>query len=459
MRERDRKSIEIDKMLPQFTTMNVIEGQAGLVNYSSLIFYSLTLNNILNIIVLLILAGVTIATLTGENGILSRATDAKDQTEIGNEKEKVELSAVGALAKDNGGEIKRNYLNDELTSYIGTEETDYTLSESETAPFVVTYLDSGRSYIIDENGSVSEYIDISKYVGLGDYVNYNPTVSDKSGTQVEATKLTYTSPKGTGMSHGNGSSDQTFTATADTKWRVLDIGSGTVTLISENPITTDTGENFTMIGTIGYLYAEQELQEICKIYGYGYGTNENKGGTYTIGGPFDTLKTQKIEGTGARSITIEDINEKAGITEDDYITLNSSYGNTTNPTIDIYYPTINTVTGRSDSKGGKNNLKYTVYTYNKSQIKDTNVQNILFNGNYWLSSRAITTNVNDSDFIIYSVISSLGLLAGRTCNGHDSGMYEYTYPTAIRPVVSIESNVIDISSSTEYNGETMWNLK
>ena len=50
MRERDRKSIEIDKMLPQFTTMNVIEGQAGLVNYSSLIFYSLTLNNILNII-------------------------------------------------------------------------------------------------------------------------------------------------------------------------------------------------------------------------------------------------------------------------------------------------------------------------------------------------------------------------------------------------------------------------
>ena len=50
MRERDRKSIEIDKMLPQFTTMNVIEGQAGLVNYSSLILYSLTLNNILNII-------------------------------------------------------------------------------------------------------------------------------------------------------------------------------------------------------------------------------------------------------------------------------------------------------------------------------------------------------------------------------------------------------------------------
>ena len=50
MREKDRNSIEIEKMLPQFTTMNVIDGQAGLMSNSSLIFYSLTIDNILNII-------------------------------------------------------------------------------------------------------------------------------------------------------------------------------------------------------------------------------------------------------------------------------------------------------------------------------------------------------------------------------------------------------------------------
>ena len=71
MRENNRNSIEIEKMLPQFTTMNVIDGQAGLMSYSSLIFYSLTIDNILNIIVLLILAGVTIATLVGDNGIIT----------------------------------------------------------------------------------------------------------------------------------------------------------------------------------------------------------------------------------------------------------------------------------------------------------------------------------------------------------------------------------------------------
>ena len=62
MRENKRNSIEkCRKKLPQFTTMNVIDGQAGLIIYTSLIFYSLTIDNILNInilniIVLLILA-------------------------------------------------------------------------------------------------------------------------------------------------------------------------------------------------------------------------------------------------------------------------------------------------------------------------------------------------------------------------------------------------------------------
>ena len=49
MTEKIRKPIGKRKKLPQFTIMNVIEGQAGLENYSSLFFYSLTIDNILNI--------------------------------------------------------------------------------------------------------------------------------------------------------------------------------------------------------------------------------------------------------------------------------------------------------------------------------------------------------------------------------------------------------------------------
>ena len=51
MRRKNRKPIASIENLPQFTTMNVIDGQAGLMSYSSLIFYSLTIDNILNNII------------------------------------------------------------------------------------------------------------------------------------------------------------------------------------------------------------------------------------------------------------------------------------------------------------------------------------------------------------------------------------------------------------------------
>jgi len=79
--ENNRKPIASLNMFPQFTTMNVIDGQAGVIIYSSLICHSLTIDNILNIIVLLILAGVTVATLTGDNGLLQKVEEAKNTNE------------------------------------------------------------------------------------------------------------------------------------------------------------------------------------------------------------------------------------------------------------------------------------------------------------------------------------------------------------------------------------------
>ena len=108
---------------------------------------------------LLILAGISIAMLTGENGILNKATTAKTSTEIGEEKEKVELSAVKAMGDDKRGEITEENLDKELTNYIGKRDVDYELSG--TGPFTVKYIDSGRSYIIKSDGTVEEYIPVN----------------------------------------------------------------------------------------------------------------------------------------------------------------------------------------------------------------------------------------------------------------------------------------------------------
>ena len=117
---------------------------------------------VITIIVLLILAGVSIATLTGENGILTRANDAKTNTEVAEEKEKVELSATGALAEGLGGEIDIDKLRTELGKYFenGKYDVQEGTNEDGTEGYIVTITQNnpnGRKYFVDKNGNVTEY--------------------------------------------------------------------------------------------------------------------------------------------------------------------------------------------------------------------------------------------------------------------------------------------------------------
>ncbi len=105
---------------------------------------------VITIIVLLILAGVSIATLTGENGILTQAGNAKTQTEIADEKEAVEMAATYAITK---GEINKPNLDEELNNRPGSE--NYT-SQVVDEGIAVTFK-SKRSYLVDSNGNVIEY--------------------------------------------------------------------------------------------------------------------------------------------------------------------------------------------------------------------------------------------------------------------------------------------------------------
>ena len=184
MRENNRKPIEkCIKKLPQFTTMNVIDGQAGLVIYSSLIFYSLTIDNILNIIVLLILAGVSIAMLTGENGILTQAQNAKNKTEQSGEEEKVKLAVVAAKT-DGYGTIKEEDLTDELIKYF-ENESNFNIEPSKNEnSYLITITGSERSYYVEENGNVISnlYIirDLDNLENFRDEVNKGNTFEETS---------------------------------------------------------------------------------------------------------------------------------------------------------------------------------------------------------------------------------------------------------------------------------------
>ena len=68
------------------------------------------------IIALLILAGVTIATLTGDNGILTQAGNAKEQTEKADIIERAKIEIVG-VQSENNGELPKEDLDRILKSY------------------------------------------------------------------------------------------------------------------------------------------------------------------------------------------------------------------------------------------------------------------------------------------------------------------------------------------------------
>ena len=61
---------------------------------------------VITIIVLLILAAVSIATLTGQNGILNQVNNAKKETERETAKEKVALEVLGSYGEDGSIDIR-----------------------------------------------------------------------------------------------------------------------------------------------------------------------------------------------------------------------------------------------------------------------------------------------------------------------------------------------------------------
>lgn len=105
---------------------------------------------IVTIIVLLILAGISVSALTGDNSIIKQAGNAKNESENAKEREALELAVVKAMGKDQRGNIAEDKLRPELEGYNAT-------IEKIGKRFIVTFNTSGKKYKIDQNGDIDEY--------------------------------------------------------------------------------------------------------------------------------------------------------------------------------------------------------------------------------------------------------------------------------------------------------------
>ena len=106
---------------------------------------------VVTIIVLLILAGISISMLTGQNGILNRASKAKESTGVAQTEELVKLSITDALTQGLGSLTDAN-LKTALDNNIGAGK--YEFSGDATNGWTVKV--NGKEYKIDSTGNISK---------------------------------------------------------------------------------------------------------------------------------------------------------------------------------------------------------------------------------------------------------------------------------------------------------------
>ncbi len=341
------------------------------------------------------------------------------------------------------------------SEYIGTDESSYKGTFSNNDQILSREFTTIGTYYLhvlttdnagNKNETISEAIkvtgNLSSQVNVGDYVNY------KAGTT-----HSYTSKKGTGTTGGTGyATPQTFTSNDNIKWRVLSKENNEIVLISEEPISTTDNKSLRLNNAIGYLYAEEELNKICSIYGHGVGANTSKTFSYEVGDVVEGVEKRTLSGSGARSITVEDVNKICGVTPS--TTLDSEYGK--EYTISISYPTRKIAIGYSTSVASRK-YKNTSYSYKGSDKISTtsNEYKILFrnaadtfNISYWLASRSVSANrVDVYSFCYFEVCDVLSGDVNNLycCQGTSAGFFEscsyYDIGWAVRPVVYLKSNI------------------
>ena len=440
---------------------------------------------VVTIIILLILAGVSIAMLTGNNGILTQGKRAKEETTVGHEKEAVQMAYAGAKAKKLGEEVTAEDVNEQLS--INGENA--TATEG-TNKIIVTFT-SGKVYTIDQSGKITQKTPAKKvtlaymyekaegctktdgsctnaeHLHIGDYVNLaNP---EEGKIDISATD--------SGMDNAGleGITAQTFEISKTNNknqlnWRVLgENENGEIELIAGSPMksnnTLDSKENpyLYLYGAKAYENGEKILGNICELY-----KTKDKTGYISSARSINQKDIDKI--VGLKSIAeIKNVNLVAyqgnkNIGEEysfpDHYTpsswLNGKTKTLVSGKVDGYGYTVN-------SKMGKGAPSVTV----NDRIFKMLFENTEFNfkkpttggRRYWLASRSVYSYSVGARFCLGTAYANDGGSYADSSVMFNSYGNEFRDGFAVRPVVSLKSSVTNtqVQKTTDKTEDT-WNV-
>ena len=424
---------------------------------------------VITIIVLLILAGVTIATLTGDNGLLQKATDAKQKNEEAAALEKIQVEVIASYKKNGTIDIE-DKLNQNLKKINGltynNNEIDLNDTNKKITKLPATVKLNGYAFTISENGDVSkiQWIDnnngsytnakTGQTLTVGDTVKYENILNENA---VDNDKLSQLKSDLQNYSGDSSSTDNANIARDSLTWKLLDIKDGQIRLISSIP----TNKKINLNNFDGYNNAVYLIDEACNVL---YGSN--------IG--------------FSKNLKIEDIEEKIDKTQFDYTQYPNSnvdtgkYGGTKEYSSNLKYPNIyineigckavsstenkgtltvseqkKLVTGRLTATDNKLKATQTLWirTIQNTDFIDTKYNNVILNNlsTYWLSSRCVACDSSLCGYGCYYIEP------GRSVNYN--WLYLSTGDTnydnkSFRPVVTLNSDV-----QLEADGTNTWKIK
>ena len=368
---------------------------------------------VITIIVLLILAGVSIAMLTGQNGILTQAQNSKTTTENKSAEEKVKLAIMAARSQSETGALDADKLIAEITNNYGG-----TASKTNDG-FPVSATVDEKTFIVDGDGNIGVPQDRTG-LKVGDYINYKPDTEDGKTYSLLSTQSGY-------------SSNQTITKET-LNWRILKIkADGSIDIISD-----PTNKDVYFSRSLGYNNGVYLLNDICK-----------------------ELYSNTTKGVTARSVNLKDMEDwltEAGKTaRDEYTNITKiKYGETKtykgnySYTPDAYNSeedeNSNHYTGpttKTYTKLGTLNAKQTYYNIPINETNYGEGAKVLSNSNcYWVAARYIYC---DSDRAYFGLRNAITDISGSDMFSSSNGDY-YSYYRV--------SAVVSLGSSVQINANT-----
>ena len=409
--------------------------------------------------------------LTGQNGILTQAQNAKKRTDIASEKEAVSLAYTTAYAKNNGeGKVTYSQMQDALDDngtnaeasgniivYFPDSERYYTVKDGvvegafeekpETELSAVEMFENGQNCDKQDGTCTDE-----THLHIGDYVNYEEPTSGEPCV---------IGPSQTGVEYYQVYSLENN----DLNWRVLGIeeenGEKRLKLVADSPvkrlgvretekgetITEGVGPYFDIYGAEGYLYAPDAMDAISQIF-------------------------KNDDAYEARSININDINQALGKTTDEqikeknFLTMQGAiqYKESYGPFEGQWTPEDWLKQNRPTStvSGEVNAYAYLIDNGSlpselsgiATTVENERLRSMLFDNvergtgkAYWLASRGVFARSGDSyarfgpGFVFTEDGLTLAGVGNYTFNS-DGNEYDYSGYAAVRPVVILNSDVL-----------------